>query len=647
MVTTDVMTSGHGGIPASDAGETTPNHRPPLVGFEIHDPGRGTPTGVLTRHLRYLGAQANAVRADRGPWQIASLEAGLPAGASMTCHISWAGGLTDGLVDETTVQAACGLMAVHGRRYGRPTPLALEFASTASGVIAAQGVLAGLIGRWRGLPTHAVHTSVAQAALVSISQHLAAATAADGDDTTGDRFEGREHAPPYQSVDGIWFEIEALDPQPWTRFWQSLDADPAAISRGWRPFLLRYARAIAPLPDDLADTATRYTFAELCRVAQSTGMAICRVRTPQERRADRDVLCNGRVTAPWEITPSESGALEQCTLSRPPPALPLSGMCAVECTRRVQGPLAAHLLRLLGADVIRIEQPGGDPLRGMSPMAADTSARFSALNRGKRVVEIDIKTSAGRREVLDLVSRADVFLHNWAPGKAQRFGLASDDMFAVKANLVYAYASGWGRTPPDHASPGTDFMIQAHSGLSSAMGDANRPVTSLMTLCDVMGGLISAEGVLAGLLARVRFGTGQTVDTSLMSAASVLQYDMLEGDVHVPPERPGSPPVLSTRAWQTGAGWLAISAATPTLTERVRRALRLPDGISPEGIATALHDRCERTTARDLQRVLRNAGVPAQIICDQLPAVLDHRGAADLLDHDHCAFVRSPWRFCS
>jgi crotonobetainyl-CoA:carnitine CoA-transferase CaiB-like acyl-CoA transferase len=640
------MTS-HAALSASETSRTRLSCQMPLSGFQISKPELTTPTQLLTRHMRYLGAHVNPVRMECGrPWRIRSARNGSLGQVSMTCHVSWAGGLTDGLVDEATVQAACGLMAVHGRRYGRPMPLPLEFASTASGVLAAQGVLAGLIGTWRGLKIRAVHTSVAQAALLTISQHLAAETAAERDDGVDDDYDGRGQAPPFISVDGIWFEIEALSIEPWIRFWQSLDADPAAIRRGWRPFLLRYARAVAPLPDDLSTTATRHRFGELCRVAHATGMAICRVRSPEERRADPHVLHNGRAIAPWEFTGSHSQAPRQWTSDpHPPGPLPLSGLCVVESTRRVQGPLAAHLMRLLGADVIRIEQPGGDPLRGMAPMAGDTSARFSALNRGKRIVEIDIKTPPGRQQVLDVVRNADVFLHNWAPGKAERFGLAPHHLFDVKPNLVYSYASGWGRSCPDHEPPGTDFMVQAHSGLSNTMRDATGPVTSLMTICDVMGGLISAEGILAGLLARLRSGTGQTVDTSLMSAASVLQYDMLESQGQPRPRCGAQAPVLAAGAWHTASGWLAISAATATNTDRVRHALELPEGSSLNAIASALRERCNSTTANDLQLLFTHVGVPAQVVCDRVPAVVDHPGATDLLDHDACVFVRSPWRF--
>ena len=188
----------------------------------------------------------------------------------------------------------------------------------------------------------------------------------------------------------------------------------------------------------------------------------------------------------------------------------------------MQGPLASLLLQLLGAEITRIEPPGGDPLRWMGAMAHGTSARFVALNHGKSVVEIDLKSRSGRAATLEAVRDADVFLHNWAPQKAAELRLDSGDMFEVNPRLVYAYASGWGDLFGDQNPPlGTDFMVQAYSGVASALA-ADEPAPSLMTLLDMYGGAISAGGILGGLIATRRGGSGVRVDTSLISAAAAL-----------------------------------------------------------------------------------------------------------------------------
>jgi crotonobetainyl-CoA:carnitine CoA-transferase CaiB-like acyl-CoA transferase len=192
-------------------------------------------------------------------------------------------------------------------------------------------------------------------------------------------------------------------------------------------------------------------------------------------------------------------------------------------TRRLQGPLAGRLLALLGARVVRVEPLGGDPLRGVPPMAGAVSARFHALNRGKEVVEADPRSAAGQRTIRELVLGAEVFLHNLAPGKAEVFGLGAGRLLADHPGLVHAHASGWGDLFGDGAPVGTDYLVQAHSGLAALVTPPGRPPTpSLLTLTDVFGGLTVAVGVLAALLARLDSGHGQRVESSLWSAAVSL-----------------------------------------------------------------------------------------------------------------------------
>lgn len=625
-----------------------------LTGFATMGMGLTSAERILSRHMRYLGAEVTSGPVyHRKPWLIQPSKTAQAGPGSLICDLTWDGGLADGLVDEYTVQAACGIMAVHGRRYGRPAALSVDYASATCGVLASLGVLAALLGRMRGRDITSVSTSVAQAALITVSQYLADETASEADPTDSFALVEKVTSPPFQSGDGVWFELETLESGPWIRFWRSLGAANKTISRGWRPFLLRYAKASAPLPAALARVLREHTFAEIRGFADTTGMAVCRVRTPEEREADPGLFCGGEVIAPWRISP----LIEDVALRAQNPApysqptgggrlrLPLSGLRVVESTRRVQGPLASQLLRMLGAEVLRVEPPGGDPLRGMAPMAGDTSARFRALNRGKDVVEIDIKSVAGQNQLRELVGAADVFLHNWGPGKAAVLGLDSTDLSQVQPQLVYTYASGWGGDTEEYDIPGTDFMVQAYSGLSSFMGDDTCPVTSLMTLTDLLGGLVCAEGIVAGLLTRERQTRGQRVDTSLLSAATVLQYDTLEHHASSAQGCEAAPSCLPVRAWQTGSGWLTVSARTPTHTDRARRALKLPDTSRVADIEAELVNRCNVSTARELQQLFVAAGVPAQVISEHLIDVTKRIGASELLDRDECVFVSSPWRF--
>lgn len=414
--------------------------------------------------------------------------------AAVDCAVSWAGPVDLPLRDELDVQAACGIMHVNGRRHGTPAPLAFDYASLTAGLLAVQGGLAARLGRMRGVPIGRVSTSVAQAALLSVSQYVAAATTEDGD------VFGGPGGPPFTSADGVRFEIETLHAEPWQRFWSRLGAPDTAVRRGWRPFQHRFATATCPLPVDLHQATRRWGFGDLVAHAEAAGVSVMAVSATWATP----------VPPPWHVTPLAAPAA-QPGLGRGAGA-PLDGLVVVESCRRVQGPLAGHLLRLLGATVIRVEPPDGDPLRWVPPTSRGCSARFLALNRGKRVVEADITSVRGRESVCELVAAADVFLHNWAPGKAEALALAADDLARVRPGLVYAQASGWGDRLGPRPPVGTDYLVQAHSGMA-----ARGP--SLMTLTDVLGGVVSATGVLAGLTARARTGCGQRVDSSLLSAA--------------------------------------------------------------------------------------------------------------------------------
>ncbi|QTR03597.1 CoA transferase, partial [Saccharothrix algeriensis] len=376
-------------------------------------------------------------------------------------------------------------------RFGRPTRLGLDYASIVAAELAATGAAAVELARARGVALRRATTSVAQAALLAVAQYLATATA----ERWPEPF--LPGGPPFVSADGVPFELEAPDARVWRRFWAALGAAGRVVERGWRPFPHRYATATCPLPAELTALTSRTAIHVLENAARATGMSLVRV--------------SSRVVG--HLPPYRLASLGGAP-PLPPPAgpLPLSGLVVLESCRRVQGPLAGHLLGLLGASVVRVEPPGGDPARGAPPLVGGCSARFLALNRGKEVRQADLSTVAGRRAVLELASGADVFLHDWAPGKAAAWSLRAKDVARVRPGVVHAHASGWGDELGPKPPLGTDFAVQAHAGV---------PPT-LMTVVDVFGGLVAAHGVVAALLRRVRTGRGQSVETSLLSAASRL-----------------------------------------------------------------------------------------------------------------------------
>lgn len=523
----------------------------PLEGLHLAASGPPALTGLVVEHLGLLGAGTRVHGGVGARAELPGPSDGRTARIALSgrgfdrqdASVSWAADPASGMRDEATVQAATGIMAVHGRRDGAPRGLAVDYAATAMGVLAVQGLLAGLLAQARGGPAGRVDTSADRAGLLAVSQYLAAAGADEGE-----AVELAPGGPPFTSADGCLFELETLDPGDWAAFWRALEAPVDDIRAGWRPFQFRYATACAPFPPALHTTARSHPWQRIEAAAAASGAEVCRLRTLAERAAEHDGA------APWSLTPYGSG---HRPLAAPPAAArPLAGLTVLEAGRRIQAPLAAHLLGLLGADVVRIEPPGGDPLRGMPPSCSGISARWLALNRGKQAVEVDIKSAADRRRLCEMAAEADVFLHNWAPGKAAALGLDSGDLAAVNPALVYAYTGGWAGRVRD-APMGTDFMVQARTGVGEAArprGEA--PAPSLMTLLDVLGGLMGAEAVLAGLLLRERTGSGVRVDSSLLGAADALTAPALRrvrrGE---DPRRPAG----FRRPLRTADGWVAAT----------------------------------------------------------------------------------------
>jgi crotonobetainyl-CoA:carnitine CoA-transferase CaiB-like acyl-CoA transferase len=540
----------------------------------------------------------------------------------------WAGPVAETLDGEGAVQAACGIMHVHGRAGGRPLPLAVEYAATVAGVLTAQGVSAVLLARHRGLDLREVRTSAAQGALLALCQYLADATA-PAEETARPQPSGAAlGGATLVSAEGAAFEVETLDPGAWRHFWVRLGVAARTAGRGWAPFQQRFATAVCALPGELRDTARTTPLAALYAAATASGISLVVLS---------DDPAPPGLPEPVRLTPAPNGTHVPPRGGRPasPGPLPLTGVRVVESTRRVQGPLAGHVLRLLGAEVVRVEPPGGDPMRGLPPLSGDCSARYAALNAGKPVIETDLRTTAGRATVRELVAGADAFVHNWAPGRDVRLGLDAEALWQVRPDLVHAGASGFGNAyPPAHTPIGTDYLAQARSGLAAALRPATEPpAPSLMTLADVLGGLVCAQAVVAGLLRRARTGHGVRAETSLLSAAALVPRPAAR--------RPGwSPLELPLR---TADGYLYLGGRAHA-DEAALARLTGASHATPHAVAARLG---RRTTGQWLER-LRSAGFPATEVrtdLSTLPADPAFRDAVAPAPPGGHATVHSPWTF--
>lgn len=203
---------------------------------------------------------------------------------------------------------------------------------------------------------------------------------------------------------------------------------------------------------------------------------------------------------------------------------PLSGVKVVEITLFQQGPVAGMRLGDLGADVIKVESPGGDPGRGFMKIIgamAGLKGRnyyFEHCNRNKRSIVLDLKSEKGREIFLRLIDQADVFLNNMTIDAPKRLGFGPDELLKRNPRLIYAHASGWGRKGPDANAFSFDYTGIARSGLMLACGEKGTPPTQILPgIGDEAGAIMCAWGVTAALYAREKTGKGQVVDTSLMS----------------------------------------------------------------------------------------------------------------------------------
>jgi crotonobetainyl-CoA:carnitine CoA-transferase CaiB-like acyl-CoA transferase len=200
---------------------------------------------------------------------------------------------------------------------------------------------------------------------------------------------------------------------------------------------------------------------------------------------------------------------------------PLAGLLVADFSRILAGPYATMLMADLGAEVVKVESPGGDDTRTWQPPVRDGVATYYlGVNRNKRSVALDLKDPADLAAARELARRADVLVENFKPGGLARFGLDHATVAATNPGIVYASISGFGSGPGGAALPGYDLIVQAISGLMSLTGDPDgEPYRAGVAVFDVMAGLHATIGVLAALNRRSETGRGQHVEVDLLSSA--------------------------------------------------------------------------------------------------------------------------------
>lgn len=557
-----------------------------------------------------LGCEARSSIRDGSAWQLTPRYMS-DAEPVMVRFVDSAGRAT--IPREMSLQARYGLMHMFGLREGAgPRRMAVPFATTVSAVVAAQAVLAAQFARARGsVVADEIVVNPAAAVLFSQEHHLALAAA--GPDTAAF---GVGAPPPFVTADGYRVEIETFRPDRWGGFWRQLGVGACDVGRSWRSHAARQWTACCLLPESLFEAVSRHSLSQLEAVAENWGVCAVVLRPGgEEYRLDR----------PWNLTPGPQKWERPSAVVRG--GAPLAGITVVELTHYLQGPYVGRVLGMLGADVIRIEPPEGDPARGIEPVVAGSSVAFQTLHRDKRHITLDLDDPQDKASLRELVAEADVFLHNWSAGQAARAQLDADSLWQINPSLVHTHAGGGGAHLPHTAS---DWSIQAASGLAHTLRpEGESPAVSQLTLLDPLGGMLGALGTLSALLQRQRDRRGMSVSTSLLHAARTLLTltPLLAPTPHS--EGPAFHPL------PTNEGHLALDDSP-----QLRASLGLSCTAERDEFTAALSG----NSAAWWEEHLSRQGVQAARVrgyTDILPD-LERTG---VINRDSCVHLTAPWRF--
>jgi crotonobetainyl-CoA:carnitine CoA-transferase CaiB-like acyl-CoA transferase len=257
---------------------------------------------------------------------------------------------------------------------------------------------------------------------------------------------------------------------------------------------------------------------------------------------------------------------------------PLTGLKVVDLTRVLAGPFCGMLLGDMGADVIKVEEPGGgDDARMWAPFVGDWSSYFLGVNRNKRSIALDLKTADGARALHALLDQADVFIENFKPGSLDKLGFGFDAIRARNPRLVYCSITGYGRSGPRRHLTGYDPVVQAESGFMDITGAPDGPpMRTGIAMTDYLAGLYAFGGILLALRARDASGRGQLVDIALFdSVLSTLSMPVgILQAAQRPPTRHGNdhPSIAPYEALHAKDGMVMVAAANSRLWKQLCEA---------------------------------------------------------------------------
>ena len=311
--------------------------------------------------------------------------------------------------------------------------------------------------------------------------------------------------------------------------------------------------------------------------------------------------------------------------------LPLTGIRVIELGQLLAGPFTGTLLAYFGAEVIKVEPPGGDPIRGWRKLdESGTSFWWRSLGRNKKCVTIDLKQAAGIELVRKLIGSADVVIENFKPGTMENWQLGPDDFRASHPKLVYARISGYGQTGPYAPKPGYASVCEGIGGFRYVNGfPGGRPVRPNLSMGDTVAGIHAALGIVLALFERERGGSGQVVDVALFeSVFNLLEAVIPEYDGAGVIRQPSGSTVtgiVPTNTYLCGDNkYVIIGGNGDSIFQRLMKAAGRPDMATDSRLASnagrvqheeeidqALSDWCADRPSSEVLATLEQAKVPA------------------------------------
>jgi len=565
-----------------------------------------------------------------------------PSRGAIHCVLTAWDGASDLPPDDTLLGAATGVQAMQWSWAGRPVWIVTPMVSYMAGLLAALGTTSAVLARRRGRSVERVEVSGLAAAMA-----LNSGTYVTGPETRGSLSQfgdPRGQIATYSlfpTADG-WLFVGALTQAFLVKLLTVLDrvdllADPRLQSNplafGVPEVKALVRRELDPIfaARGTAEWARRLREADIpCGPVETRDAAL---RDPEARTLGAVVAVEDPVLGPsWQ--PGPPAVFSATPLPEPRPPRPagtdvgwtdpspggtsrapdsggcLAGIRVLDLASFIAGPFCPMLLADLGADVVKVESPDGDPFRM-------TLFGFVGWNRGKRSLVLDLKRAGGREVFLDLARSADVVVDNFRAGVMERLGIGWETLAALNSRQIHTSITGYGSTGPLASLPGFDPIFQARSGLMLAQG-GDEPVFHMVAYTDYMAGALGALATVAALVARERGGDGQRVDASLLRTSYVSQAaDMVLAASMTPSTSGGRDflgPGACRRLYRCADGWVCVAATTPVHAAALARVAGVPvsldDGADAPS-AVAIAGVLAGESRADGLRRLRAAGVPA------------------------------------